>query len=384
MDLLNEAVRTYCVAPAEFDKIQTMRAQLYATLSGNQFQTDATVIVSDPAEESDDILMIRYILLRISGGPLYVILSNGVFKSDERLAHVKRIFPEFQTAEFGVPFVSQSQTQSQHQSQSQIIFLRDGEQFTHPVNCFINCGPCHSITLKSIFERLSESKLAGNNARMITVGANADGTFAGINQKQTDDHNGTLKDLHWNEYLPILKIVDVTIKNLDVGVSRYVLLPHPSRIEGEYGSMPAECFDDIMYTTAMFFASRPSPKLGFALRVNQGNSIVVSQLIDVLAYQDKPEFAYGLELISKYATECPTYEIAASAAIPLMATALMGGVYKETVTGTMFGFSPTDKTARVNVSCLTPDSAHTFLSNIRTLEKFTPGYDLLAVILGKS
>ena len=378
MDILNEAVRTYYVPPAEFDTTQSMRAQLYAVLSGTPFQTDASVITSDPGEESDDILMIRYILMRINGGPLYVILSNGALMSDERFAHLKRIFPEFQTAEFGVPFVSQNQ------SQSQIIFLRDGEPFTHPVNCYINCGPCHSVTLKSIFERLSESKMAGNNARMITVGANKDGTFAGINQKQTDD--GALKDLHWNEYLAILNSVDVTIKNLDVSISRYVLLPHPSRIEGEYGSMPAECFDDIMYTTAMFFGSRPSPKLGFAFRVNQGNSIVVSQLIDVLAYQTtRPvAFAYGLELISKYATECPTHEIAVSAAIPLMATALMGGVYKESENGIMFGFSPTDKTARVNVSCLTPDSARTFLSNICKLEKFTPGYDLLAVILGKS
>ena len=375
MDILNEAVRTYYVKPAEFDTIQSMRSQLYAVLSGTPFHTDATVITSDPGEESDDILMIRYILMRVSGGPLYVILSNGVLKSDERFAHLKHIFPEFQSAEFGVPFVSPSHN---------IIFLRDGEPFTYPVNCYINCGPCHSITLKSIFERLKESKLAGNNARMITVGANADGTFAGINQKQTDD--GPLKDLHWNESLAILNSVDVTIKNLDVSVSRYVLLPHPSRIEGEYGAMPAECFDDIMYTTAMFFASRPSPKLGFALRVNQGNSIVVSQLIDVLAYQEtRPvAFAYGLELISKYATECPTHQIAVSAAIPLMATALMGGVYKVGENGTIYGFSPTDKTARVNVSCLTPDSVREFLSNIRELEKFTPGYDLLAVILGKS
>lgn len=373
MDILNEAVRTYYVAPTEFDTIQSMRAQLYAVLSGTPFHTDATVITSDPGEESDDILMIRYILMRVSGGPLYVILSNGALKSDERLAHLKHIFPEFQRAEFGVSFVSPIHN---------IIFLRDGEPFTHPVNCYINCGPCHSTTLKSIFQRLKESKLAGNNARMITVGANANGTFAGINQKQTDD--GALKDLHWNESLAILNSVDVPIKNLDVGVSRYVLLPHPSRIEGEYGSMPSECFDDIMYTTAMFFASRASPKLGFALRVNQGNSIVVSQLIDVLDHQEKPAFAYGLELISKYATECPTHQIAVSAAIPLMATALMGGVYKESENGIMFGFSPTDKTARVNVSCLTPDSARTFLSNIRELEKFTPGYDLLAVILGKS
>jgi hypothetical protein len=368
MDLLNDAVRTYCVSPVKFDEIQIMRGQLYEVLSGTRFSTDITVITSDPAEESDDILMIRYILLR-ANAQFYVILSNGVFTSDERLAHVKRVFPEFQSAEFDVPFQN-------------IIFLRDGEPFTQSVNCYINCGPCHSITLKSIFERLNESKFAGNNARMVTVGANADGTFAGINQKQTDD--GVLKDLHWNEYLATLN--GVKIQNLDVAVSRYVLLPHPSRIEGEYGTMPAECFDDIVYTTAMFFSSRPSPKLAFALRVNEGNSIVVSQLIDVLAYQGtKPaEFAYGLELISKYATGCPTYQVAVSAAIPLMATALMGGVYKEGENGIIFGFSPTDKTARVNVSCLTPDSARTFLSNIRKLEKFTPGYDLLAVILGKS
>jgi hypothetical protein len=142
----------------------------------------------------------------------------------------------------------------------------------------------------------------------------------------------------------------------------------------------------------MFFASRQPPKKPdgtvnpFAIRVNEGNSIVVSQLIDILAYQTtRPrEFAYGLELISKYATQCPTYDIAVSAAIPLMATALMGGVYKEDEKGTVFGFSPTDKTARVNVACLTPDSAREFISNIRTLEKFTPGYDLLAVLMAKS
>lgn len=373
MDILNEAVTTFCVVPSEFDTIQHMRAQLYDSLSGIQYTTDNTVICSDPGEESDDLLMLRYILFGATGGRIYVIISGGILTPDERLAYMKRIFPEFQGIEFGVPF-------------GNITFLRDGEIFTHEVNCFVNCGPCHSVTLGSIFARLNESKMAGNNARMITVGANSDGTAAGINQKQTD---GVLKVLCWNEYIAQLNGIKIT--NLDVAVSRYVLLPHPSRINGAYGQMPAECFDDIVYTTGMFFASRPSPKKPdgtinpFTLRVNQGNSIVVSQLIDVLSYQTtKPqEFAYGLELISKYATQCSTYEVAVSAAIPLMATALMGGIYKEDEKGTIFGFSPTDKTARVNVACLTPDSARVFLSNIRTLEKFTPGYDLLAVLLGK-
>jgi hypothetical protein len=328
MDILNSAVHAYYSAPSDFDTIQRMRGELYDVLSGTSFNTDPTVITSDPGEESDDILMLKYVLSRI-GGQLYVIISNGALKADERLAHVKRIFPEFQLAEFGIPF-------------GNITFLRDGEPFTHPVNCFVNCGPCHSVTLRSIFDRLNESKAVGNNARMITVGANSDGTAAGINQKQTDD--GVLKDLHWNEYLVTLN--GVMIKNLEVDISRYVLLPHPSRIQGDYGSMPAECFDDLVCTTAMFFASRPGPKgppPSVVLRINKGNSIVVSQLIDVLSYQTtKPrEFAYGLELISKYATDCSTYAIAESAAIPLMATALMGGVYKEG----MFGFSPTDKNA---------------------------------------
>ena len=363
MNILNDAIRTYCVPPSQFDSIQLMRSRLYLALSGTRFTTDSTVICSDPGEESDDALMLRYILLLILGGPLYVILSGGLLNPDERLAHLKQLFPEFQDAEFGVPF-------------GNITFLRDGEVFTNQVNCFVNCGPCHSITLESIFERLNESKAAGNNARMITVGANADGTAAGINQKQTDD--GVLKMLNWNEYLPRLN--GVTITNLDVGVSRYVLLPHPSQIEGDYSQMPAACFDDIVFTTCMFFASRPSPNAPVALRVNEGNSIVVSQIIDVMSYQTtRPtEFEYGLKLIDNYAAQSPTYQIAVSAAIPLMATALMGGVYN----CGMVGFSPTDKTARVNVSCLTPESASVFISNIRQLDKFTPGYDLLAVILG--
>lgn len=370
MDILNAAVRTYYIPPVQFDTIQYMRATLYDALSGIEYTTDNTVITSDPGEESDDSLMLRYILYRAVGGRFHVIISGGVLNPDERLTYMKQIFPEFEGIEFGVPF-------------GNITFLRDGTIFSDPVNCFVNCGPCHSVTLDSIFARLNESKAAGNNARMITVGANADGTAAGINQKQTDE--GVLKMLCWNDYLTRLNGVRIT--NLDVAVSRYVLLPHPSRIEGAYGQMPSACFDDLVYTTGMFFASRPPPKKPdgtvnpFALRVNQGNSIVVSQLIDVLAYQmcRPQEFAYGLELISKYATES-TYEVAVSAAIPLMATALMGGVYKDGV----FGFSPIDKNARVNVACLTPDSARVFISNIRTLEKFTPGYDLLAVLMAKS
>ena len=346
MDFLRDAIATYS-SPAASDvaEIQYMNDQLHSILSGAELDIDGLVVTSDPGEDSDDILMIRYILTNIRQ-KVYVIISGGALTPDERLDHLKRIFPEFLAARFNVQFQN-------------IIFLRDGVNFTENIKCYVNCGPCNSVTLRSIFDRLNE-----NGGRMITVGANPDGSAAGINQKQTDE--GVLKDLHWNEYLAT---VNIHVKNLDIGVSRYVLLPHPLKISGPYGTMPRECFDDILYTMAMFFVSRPPPK--FALRVNQGNSIVVAQHIDVMSYEHtKPnEFAYGLELIQKYAAMCPTREISVSAAIPLMATALLGGVYKEGV----FGFDPKDKTAKYHVSCLTPDSARVFISNISNLEKFTPG-----------
>ena len=64
MDILNDAVTTFCCAPAEFDTVQHMRATLYDALSGIEYTTDNTVIASDPGEESDDALMLRYILPR--------------------------------------------------------------------------------------------------------------------------------------------------------------------------------------------------------------------------------------------------------------------------------------------------------------------------------
>ena len=368
MDILLNAVRTYASGPVlESDQVQIqyMNHALYSLLCGETLDTEM-VVTSDPGEDSDDILMIKYILSYMRS-KVHVIISGGALNPDERFDHLKKVFPEFQDAEWGVPF-------------NNIIFLKDGVEFTEPVQCFVNCGPCHSVTLRSLFDRLNENKMRGLVGRMITVGANSDGTSAGINQKNTDE--GVLKDLHWNEYLVTLK--DVVIKNLDVGVSRRVLMPHPSRITGPYASMPEECFDEIVNTTGMFFASRACPKRlppKLVIRINEGNSIVVSQHIDVMAYQGTPAFTYGLELINKYAAICSTDEMASSAAIPLMATALMGGVYKEGENGTIFGFDPKDKTAKQTMACLTPDSARDFISKIRDLEKFTPGYDLLAIVL---
>jgi hypothetical protein len=52
----------------------------------------------------------------------------------------------------------------------------------------------------------------------------------------------------------------------------------------------------------------------------------------------------------------------------------MKGRYKEGV----FGFSPADKEAKENMSCLTPESAMKVLEHIKTLDELTPAYDPLA------
>lgn len=358
MDLLTIALSTY--APLQSAAINHMKGHLIRVLTDPYAMLDFDgdiVVTSDVGEESDDLLMIKYVLPKALCHK-YVILSGGVFTPQERLDHLKKIFPNFKDAAFGSPFGT-------------ITFLEDGCVFDKDVKCFVNCGPCHSRTLDSIISCINKS-----SGRVITVGANDDGSAAGINQKQTDD--GVLKFDKWNEYFAKLN-PSVIKKNLSIDVSRFVLMPNPEGMSGEYGAMPQECKEDMVYTTAMFCASRPPPK--FALRANVGNSYIDLQLFpDIMKYEGTSRFIYGLTLIQKYAAMCPNEEVAVSAAIPLMVTALMGGVYKEDV----FGFGPTDKTARQNVACLTPESVPEFLDNIRKLKWRTPGYDLLAIILAQN
>ena len=338
--------------PITNPEIQHMQKSLMAMLEGHTFDMEDAIITSDVGEECDDALMIKYILSSMKAH-FWVVLSAGLLSPNERLSHLKKLFPEFNDAEFGIPFRN-------------ITFIRDGEYIIQKVKLFINCGPCSSITLNSIYNSLEYG------SRVITVGANEDGTAAGINQKQTDD--GVLKNICWNKYLEKYRN-KFTVQNLSVDVSRYVLLPHPKMVNSEYCNMPKECFHDMVLAAAMFIASRPPPK--FALRVNVGNSIVDYQLFpNFMDYEGTPEFEYGLQLIEDYGKLCDVEEVAIAASIPLMITALLGGVYKPG----QFGFSPTDKTAKERVDCLTEESVPIFLDNISKFVNFTPGYDLLAVI----
>lgn len=364
MDLLLSAIREYGVPPTNKSKIEHLREKLYTVLNGNTLNSDEDgVVTSDPLEDCDDILMIKYILMKKTGtGTVWIILSGGLHTPHERFAHLKNVFPELKDLEFGQLF-------------NNVIFLEDGIRFVRKISFFINCGPCHSETLSSICDSLIKG------GRIITVGANTDGSSSGVNQKQTDGN--VLKDIVWNMCINAIRH-KVSIENLEVETSRFILLPNPSNSAkmSTYSEMPESCLDDIVNTTAMFVVSRPPAK--FALRVNEGNSIVDYQLFpNIMEHEGTYEFAYGLSLIQDYAKTCeglPNAEVVAtSAAIPLMITALMGGIYKKGV----FGFSPTDKTAKKEIGCLTPESALVLVKYIKTkFQYFTPGYDLIAVILG--
>ena len=355
MELLKIALQKYAAKPSE--KVSALKSLFYNVLNGKCLDIDERmVVVSDPIEDCDDILMIYYILMKMKN-KIWVIISGGLHTPEERLNHLNHIFNL--NIEFNIPH-------------NNITFLEDGVYFLEKVSIFINCGPCCSVTLYSIFESLS------HGGKMITVGANEDGSALGINQKQTD--GGVLKDFVWNQYIETFKLRDkITFINLDVNISRYILLPNPLIMSGEYRHMPESCFHDMVITTAMFICSRPPAK--FAKKVNDGNSTIGLQLFpNIMDFEGTPEFKYGLSLIELYNKGCVGLEdVGISAAIPLMVTALMGGVYKEG----QFGFSPTDKHAKATVSCITEESLPVFIANIRKLYYLTPGYDLLAVILAK-
>ena len=59
------------------------------------------IVTSDPMEEFDDIVMIRFVLYNLVGADVTVILSGGAHTPEERLGNVTSIFEEFKDAEMG-------------------------------------------------------------------------------------------------------------------------------------------------------------------------------------------------------------------------------------------------------------------------------------------
>jgi hypothetical protein len=328
--------------------------------------TGTYAISSDPEEDNDDLIMLRYAALKTTAN-LIIVISAGYRTPASRLAYLKKLFPCFQGAEFNVPFDT---------GRNLIMFMEDGCKLNVPLDGYLNCGPIHSRTLASISCCLKKSP----DTRIVTVGAKDDCKLgAGINQKQTDEP-GKLINVPgvWDTF--INENEGASCINLSVNISRHVLIPNPLYLmDTPYREMANEmCMTSLIDNTGMFLACRPDPNPHFALRVNEGNSIIDYKYLKQDMTQE--DYEAGLVKLQEYmdvakskGLDATIYE---SAAIPIMATHSFGGRYKPG----KFGWAPGDETAKHNVDCLLPETVPIFKENIRKMRYFTPAYDVIAFV----
>lgn len=363
------AVAKYSVKDAKeqkgYNDIQRYKALLYRFINEDMvLESDYPIgVTTDPLEEHDDLCMLRYGVYN-TRGHITVIISAGAHTPEERLAHLIDLFDVFKGAEFNVPFKT---------PRGCILFVADGSKFPYPLKIFVNCGPCSSVTLESITFTA--------NAKLITVGANDDGTLgAGMNQKQTDE-KGKLITIPgvWNAFIQRAKDQGVVVKNMSVDITRYVLFPNPKKVPTTspfYEMAAPKIMEYIKSATGMFVVSRPPVEYG--LRVNEGNSIVDIQLFS--DFKKNEDYYRGLEKFNEYMKIAQTKNLAPvyyeSAIIPIMVTHCMGGEY---LPG-MFGFNPADKQAKLTLGCLTRESAAKIFAAIEEFDYVTPAYDPLAYI----
>ena len=360
-NVFERALETYREQPITSEIIQA-KSNLTKFLA-EEFEFNSlegiTLTVTDFGEETDDDIMARFGLYR-TRGIVAVVVSGGVKTPEERLEHLIRIFPCFYGAKFEVPFRT---------PYGIVHFIPDGATVPYMVKRFINCGPCSTTTLNSIH--------FDGNPIVVTVGANSDGTAgSGINQKKTD--NGILEpNPCWNEFITRAKEAGARVKNMDVNLTRYVPFPNP-RNGGHPDMMTPQLINSLEKTTAMFIVSRP-PMIAATERVNESNSVIGLQLFSTFDKTDK-KYQLGLIKLQEYIDTAKSKGLPTTyyekAAIPIMITYCMGGVYKEGV----WGFSPADRDARETLSCLTLESSLKVMDYIRSLEYFTPAYDPLAYI----
>ena len=193
-------------------KITSMNQKLKKALEGKQIlgaNGKRFVITSDPMEEFDDIVMIRFVLYQMVGASVTVILSGGAHSPSERLGNVKSIFPEFSGATMNEPMRGEYGTEITFVADGAFSRASVGEQY----DAFVNCGPSSPETLDNIVSSLKDG------ATVITVGAKDDGTAAaGINQKFT----GTVGEApeankdKWNSAITAMRAKRCKIKNLSV------------------------------------------------------------------------------------------------------------------------------------------------------------------------
>ena len=361
------ALTQYNQVPDE-EHVQYLNDTVTKLVTGNMlFKSNGTYAwSSDPKEDADDLIALRYGALNTTAD-LIIIISGGYHSPQSRLDYLTQIFPYFENTKFNVPFKTQYNT---------ITFMEDGCEINVPLDGYLNCGPIHSRTLNSIAKCLKKTP----DTRIVTVGAKDDCTLgAGINQKQTDEPGKLINvpDV-WNTF--INDVAGTSCVNLSVNISRHVLIPNPLyMMNTSYREMVNEvCLEPLVANTGMFLACRPEPNPHFALRVNEGNSIVDYKYLKDMTPED---YEAGLLKLKEYMDLAKSKGLAAniyeSAAIPIMATHSFGGRYKPGV----FGWAPGDETAKHNVSCLLPETVPTFKENIRKMKYLTPAYDVIAFIM---
>lgn len=367
--IFHNAIAKYSEAPTNITKINELKHVLNDLLQGKlSLSFDGNILItSDPREEFDDIAMLRYIVFTIKANVI-VILSGGSYTPQERLDYVKDVLPCFQEVEFNIQYKTRN---------GNVLFVPDNSIITTGIDLFVSCGPCSTITLNSIVDCMNPC------SKFIAVGANDDCTLSmGTNLKQTDTP-GKLINIPgvWNNAITNMreKYKDgetITLQNLSVDISRYVLFPNPKKAGLTEMAQPKmlKCMKEAI---AMFIASRPPPE---GIRVNKGNSVVVSQVYQ--NYKKDETYKYGLSVFKQYMNLAISKNLSEehyeAAAIPIMAACNMGGVYKPGV----FGYAPTDTFAKERISCFTPESSIKFLDNIENLDEFTPAYDVLACLIG--
>jgi hypothetical protein len=368
--VFQNACAKYSKPPTNIIKINELKKLLDDLLKGKlELSFDGNILItSDPGEEFDDIAMLRYIVFTIKANVI-VVLSGGSYTPEERLEYLKEVLPCFQ----GVQFNTQYNTRN-----GKFMFVPDNTIIQTGLDLVVNCGPCSTDTLNSIVDCMNPC------SKFISVGANDDSTLGpGINQKQTNTPGKLINvpDV-WNNAIQNMRTKykeegAITLKNLSIDISRYVLFPNPKKVGLTELTQP-KIYKCMKEAIAMFTVSRPPAEYG--LRVNTGNSIVVAQVYN--NYKKDDTYVYGLSVLKQYMDLAISKNLSVdhyeSAAIPIMATCNMGGVY---IPG-KFGYLPTDKTAKETIGCLTPESAKTFLDNIEELDEFTPAYDVLACLIG--
>ena len=105
--IFNEAIKKYSIVPDESkDEIIKAKKNLKKFINEDLIfdsNDGITCVTTDPKEEFDDLVMLRFGVYNITGTCI-VIISAGYFSSEERFDYLKTLFDCFKDSEFDTEF----------------------------------------------------------------------------------------------------------------------------------------------------------------------------------------------------------------------------------------------------------------------------------------